>query len=166
MALYFDNASGLCGGDKAHVVEFLGSGMLRGDVMYTAVCNGFFQHLAAMGAKQATYEVQKACFTKKESPLYGSRGIAFIHDEIGLEVRDDGRLHEVALEVQRIMNTVMAKWIPDIPIESEATAMRRWLKGAEPVMQNGVLVPGKPEIQGDKTIWVPDLTENQFSALN
>lgn len=157
MAQYFEYCSGLVEGDTAPFVEFLGSGMLRGDVTYTAVCNGFFQHLAAMGAKQSTYRISRACYTDKTSPLYDSRPIAFLHDEIGMEVPDDGRLDSVAKEVQRIMNETMAEWVPDIPIESEAAAMRRWLKGAEPVFHNGLLVPGKPEKVDGNTIWVPDL---------
>lgn len=161
MVQYFAYCSGLCGGDKAPVVEFLGSEMLRGDVMYTAVCNGFFQHLAACGAKQAMYEVSKACYIRKDSPLYGSRPIAFIHDEIGLEVPDDGRLDAVAKETKAVMNRVMSRWIPDVPIASEATAMRRWFKDADPVFRNGLLVPGKPEQKGDKTIWTPDLVTMQ-----
>lgn len=157
MVQYFEHCSGLCGGDKAPVIEFPGSGMLRGDVMYTAVCNGFFQHLAACGAKQAMYEVSKACYTKRDSPLYGSRPIAFIHDEIGLEIPDDGRLDGASKEVQRIMDETMTKWIPDVPGGTEATAMRRWFKGAEPVLHNGLLVPGKPVKKEERTLWVPDL---------
>lgn len=153
MDQYFKYCAGLVGGDSAPYVEFLGSKMLRGDVMYTAVCNGFFQHLAAMGAKRALYEVSKQCYTKRSSPLYGSRPIAFLHDEIGLEVPDDGRLHEVSEALDETMVRAMKEWIPDIPVTCGAVAMRRWFKGAKSVYVDGRLVPGKPEGKA----WVPDL---------
>lgn len=156
MQLYFDHCAGLVGGDTAYVVEFLGSKMLRGDVMYTAVCNGFFQHLAAMGAKRAMYEVSKACYTDRNSPLWGCRPIAFIHDEIGLEFPPWVDAHAAAQEVSRIMIDTMKEWLPDLPVIAEAVLMRRWFKGAKPVFveEGGEerLVPCKPEGRN----WVAD----------
>lgn len=154
MEQYFAYCAGLVTGDTAPVVEFLGSKMLRGDVMYTAVCNGFFQHLAAMGAKRACYEVTRACYTLKDSPLHGCRLIAFVHDELGIEIPPWVDSHAASKELERIMIKCMAEWIPDIPITCSTALMRRWYKGADPVTIDGRLVPCKPDGDGG---WIPDL---------
>lgn len=154
MIKYFEYCSGLITGGAAEVVEMVGSGMLRGDVPYTAVCNGFFQHLAAMGAKRAMYEVSKACYTDRSSPLYGSRPIAFIHDEIIIETPENGNEHEAAQELCRVMIEAMASWITDVPVLCDAVMMRRWYKGAKPVFVDGRLVPCKPNGRS----WEADLS--------
>ena len=157
MKLYFDYASGLCGGEKAKVVEFLGSKMLRGDVMYTAVCNGFFQHLAACGAKQAFYRVQKACYTDRKSPLFGCRATLFIHDEIGIEIPPWRDAHEACMELRRIMIETMVEWVPDIPITADPVLVRRWFGKPEPVYVDDKLVPCKPIFHEKEVEWVADL---------
>jgi len=126
-------------------VDFIRSDMIRGDVSYTAICNGFFQHLAAMGAKRAMYESSKACYTTRESPLYGCRPVAFIHDEIGVEVPSHVDIHDAGKELERIMIETMSYWIPDIPITCEPFAMKRWYKGADSVYKDGRLVPWEPK---------------------
>ena len=113
-------------------VEQLRSGRLRGGTNYCAGCNTFFQGLAADGAKNAIWEVMKECYVDEESPLYGCRPVAFIHDELLVEVPEGieertaaaNRLAEVMVEAMKV-------YIPDVKIEAEPAAMRRWYKGAE-----------------------------------
>jgi hypothetical protein len=132
-----------------NIVEFLGSGLLRGDVRYTAVCNGYFQHLAAMGAKKALFEVAYACYAKPESPLYGCRPWLFAHDEIGLEIPFDGsdigrkKASNAMAELRKIMIQCMEHYCPDVPIGATGAMAFNWLKGAEPVYR---------DIDGEKTL--------------
>ena len=141
--------------DGYNQVTFFGSGLMRGDVPYSAVCNGYFQHLAAMGAKAALFEVAKACYTDETSPLYGCKPWLFAHDEIGMEVPFDGtdegriRASNAMKELERIMVECMKKYCPDIPIGATAALAFRWLKGAKPVHReianDNVLVPCRKE---------------------
>lgn len=153
MKQYFEHASFLARASTQ--IKFVRSELYRGDVIYTSICNGYFQHLAAMGAKEALYLVTKACYLDKKSPLYGSRPVVFMHDEIMLEAPSK-ETHEVGQELVRLMKVGMEKWIPDVPITCSAAAMYRWYKGAKPVFDGGRLVPGRPEKQGDRIKWVPD----------
>lgn len=136
------------------VLEHIGSGRLRGEVPYCAACNSLFQGLAADGAKRALFLVAKACLDP-DSPLFGCKLTFFLHDELGLEA-PEGREHEAGSELSRLMVEAMREYIPDIQIEAEAVAMRRWLKGAKPVFVNGRLTPGRFDKASKK--WVADLT--------
>jgi DNA polymerase-1 len=169
MKEYFAYCSGLIDRNRSRAtfVEFIRSGLVRGQVKYTAVCNGFFQHLAAMGAKEALYEVTRECYLGETrdgapSPLAGCRPVFFLHDEIGMEVpyTDDWqRLGLASLAAERlsqVMIKVMEKWVPDLPILADAVMMRRWYKGAKPVREGGMLVPSKPIKKDGKTHWVKD----------
>lgn len=157
MRKYFRYCSQLCGGSTlaseklgAHVedaraaqVVFPRSGMVRGNVPYTAVCNGNFQHLAARGAKDALWKVAKECYVDRNSPLYGSRPWLFAHDEIGAEVPDDPEIaHKAAMRLQEIMVEQMKRWTPDVKVGAEVVMTRKWYKGAKPVFdKHGFLRP-------------------------
>lgn len=153
-----------------NLVEFFGSGFIRGDVRYTAVCNGYFQHLAAMGAKKALFEVAYACYAKPESPLYGCRPWLFAHDEIGMEIPFDGtdagriRASRAMTELERIMIECMRHYCPDVPIGATGALAFRWLKGAKPVFRviNGekTLVP----CQKEGKAWIEDYGEDRMAA--
>jgi hypothetical protein len=165
MVDYFNYCSFLCKeGDnhgRAKQIEFVRSGMMRGDVGYTATCNGFFQHLAAMGAKEAVYRVSKECYVDAGSPLHGTRPWLFAHDEIGAETPIGAigprGAHEAAMRLQQVMKEAMEYWCPDVDIGATVTMARRWYKGAKPVYKNGLLVPCKPVKKGKKTVWVEDV---------
>lgn len=150
------------------------SGRIRGGVGYTDGCNGLFQGLVADGAKAALYAVLKECYLgvdynvdldvllgagwdgtaddlehrgRAPSALYGCRPIAFIHDEIILEVPEHlpaARL--AAARMSEVMVAEMARFCPDIPIHADAHLMIRWEKSAEPVFdENGELIPWLPK---------------------
>jgi DNA polymerase I-like protein with 3'-5' exonuclease and polymerase domains len=155
---YFVYCSNLCAGGNAEKIIFPRSNMVRGDVKYTAVCNGFFQHRAAKGAKEAVYRVSKECYCDAGSPLYGSRPWLFAHDEIGMEIPYEAigprRAHEAAMRLQAVMVEAMRMWCPDVPIGATVAMTRRWHKGAKPLFKDGLLVPCKPSL--DKKGWIYD----------
>lgn len=168
---YFAWVSGLV--DAEGPITQVRSGRVRGGASFCAAANGFFQGLAADGAKEALWLVAKECYLADAgdnggaSPLYGCRPVFFIHDEIGIEIpyRAWGaeRSAAAAERLKDVMVEAMKKWIPDIPITSKPIMCRRWYKGAKPVKSGGVLVPSKPEKYEEngekKTRWVPDLDE-------
>ena len=116
----------------------------RGDVGFSDCANGYFQGLAADGAKKALWEVARGCYVTKTSPLYGCRPVAFIHDEIGIEA-PIGQHHEAAVELERVMNESMAWALPDVPSTSSPAVSERWYKGADAVLENGRYVPWRPK---------------------
>lgn len=116
-------------------IEQIRSGRLRGDVTFCAAANGYFQGLAADGALRAVVEVQRRCYADKSSALYGSKMLAFIHDEILVDTPAD-RGHDAAMELRDLMISSMQEFTPDIPIRCEPVIMERWIKGAKPVYDN------------------------------
>lgn len=142
-----DDETGVC---KYQV--FIPSKMVRGRVPYTAVCNGYFQHLAAMIAKDALYMVQKECWAVPESPLYGTRPWLFAHDEIGAEIPTrwigTARASAAAMRIKEIMVACARFWCPNVNIGATPAMSRRWIKGAEPVFLvidgEKCLVAGEP----------------------
>jgi DNA polymerase I len=158
MPKYFKHCSDLCEeGEDGLATVYFSSGLVRGKVRYTAVCNGFFQHLAAMGAKAALAQVSRECYAEPDSPLYGCRPWLFAHDEIGMEIpyrwMGPRRASAAALRKQEIMVERMKVWCPDVPIGATVAMCRTWKKGAKPVFVGDILVPGRAE--GKK--WLPDL---------
>lgn len=171
--LYFRYCSDLCGDGDADQIVFPRSGLRRGRVRYTAVCNGFFQHLAACGAKAALYQVQKECWLPKipvtrtdresytlwtKSPLFGCRPFYFGHDEIGMEIPylQPERRHDAAKRLEVVMVKKMSEWIPDVPIAASVVMVPIWYKSAKPCYVDGLLVPSVPMMNSDgKLAWVP-----------
>jgi len=127
---------------------------VRGGMGFSDTANGFFQGLAADMSKCATYEVVMRCYTgershgwvddHKPSALEGSRVVAFVHDELIAEVPKH-RAHEAAHELADVMLQAARRYAPDVKSKAEPALMSKWYKGAEPVYQNGVLVPWVPE---------------------
>ncbi len=157
MDRYFARCSDLAGGTYAERIIFPRSGQYRGAVLYTAICNGFFQELAALGAKEALWAVSRECYLKNPhgngpTALYGSRPVLFMHDEIMLERQRDPRSLEsrraagaAGARLSEVMVEEMQKRCPDVNIEAQAVMMPRWYKGAEPQRDDdGLLAPVRP----------------------
>jgi len=146
MTRYFKDIGNRCNqaGGKFVAIQHR-SGRIRGDCTFTSGCNTLFQGLTADGAKRAIYEVSKECYLDKDSPLYGSHPVAFIHDEIIIET-PLGKESEAAKRLSFIMETAMEQFTPDIPSKAQAAVMMRWYKGAEPVYNTaGELIPWTPK---------------------
>jgi len=111
-----------------------------------AANGGALQAPSAEGALDALYEVQKACWLAKEGDLiYGYMPTMFIHDEIVGESPDDDKVTDRVQEIERIMVECMMKITPNVLASAESASMRRWNKYAEPVWDNGKLVPWEPK---------------------
>jgi hypothetical protein len=164
---YFNYCSNLCDGSDAKTVVHPRTKMVRGHVRYTALCNFFFQHLAAIGATEALANAfEETMDPGLKSPLYGCRIWYFGHDEIGMEIPAEAigpeRASAAALRLQTVMIESMRKWVPDVPIGAMVCMARRWLKGAKPVRVGGLLVPSKFDSETKK--WVADIEERRAAA--
>jgi DNA polymerase I-like protein with 3'-5' exonuclease and polymerase domains len=126
-------------------IEQLRTGRKRGGVGFSDCANGWFQGLAGDGAKKAGWDLARACYVTKSSPLYGCRPVVFIHDEYGIEA-PIGWHHEAAVELENVMNTSMRWALPDVPVTSSSAVCERWYKGADKVVDaNGRFVPWRPK---------------------
>ena len=128
---------------RVGTIKHIGTDRIRGKCYYTEAANSYFQGLASDGAKEALYEVVRECEIG-HGPLRGCIPVLMVHDEIILETPPD-TAHEAALELQRIMETEMNRWIPDYPTTAPPALMARWYKGAEAVYRGERLVPWEPE---------------------
>lgn len=126
----------------AWTLEMPRTGYVRGGLGYTDGCNHPFQHLVAHAGKAACIQVAKECWgVGGETGLTHARPVAFVHDEIILEVPED--LVDVAAKrLRAVMLDALGALLPDVPVEAEAVAMRRWRKGAKPAYNdNRELIP-------------------------
>jgi len=104
---------------------------VRGAVGFTDGANTYFQGLIADGAKAALFAVVEAAFMRPESPLYGVRPVAFIHDEIICEAPAE-IAPAAADELARVMVAEMGRFVR-LPLGADAWVSRRWRKGLEGV---------------------------------
>ena len=123
---------------------------MRGNVYYASRLNNGFQALNADGTKAAHRAVARECYgfgpMGRESPLYGTRPIVVVHDEIVAEAPLD-RLHAAAFRMSDVMRDVMRSYLPDVHVHIEPAAMAYWCKNAEMVLKDGVLQLWEPEIK-------------------
>jgi DNA polymerase-1 len=128
--------------DRLADEEHLFTGRIRGNVRYSALCNGRFQGLGADAAKEALWRVTRACYSEPASPLYGCRPVAFVHDEIIAECPDDERMPAAAAELGRLMIEGANMYLGKVPVRLTPLAMRAWSKSAEPTYDaDGQLIP-------------------------
>lgn len=123
-------------------VRYYCSNRYRGDLNFTELSNGYFQALAADAAKNAGFLIARACYADTSSILYGSRPVLFVHDEYLLEVVEDDRAHDKAMELARLMVLGASPFLPDITPVVDPLLSRQWSKKAKQARdQNGRLVP-------------------------
>jgi DNA polymerase-1 len=115
---------------------------IRSGMGFTQMCNTPFQARTADGAKRACWEVTRRQFTVPQSALYGTHMVNFVHDELILEVPEE-RCHEAGMELSDVMVREFSVFHPRMAKAVRATpvAMRYWSKEAEPMFENGRLVP-------------------------
>jgi len=118
----------------------LRSNRIRGGVGFCDSANGEFQGLASEASKTAVFLVSRACYAEPDNPMYGCRPVMLVHDEIAMEA-PEGRAHEAAMELQRLMVLAMTMWCPDVPARAKPIVSRCWSKKAKQVWENGLLVP-------------------------
>lgn len=142
MRLFFKHVGDLVDEDTGEaLVKQLFSERWRGGCHYTAGCNTWFQGLGADANKRAYYLVVRACYAEPENVLYGSRAVNSVHDESIIEVDDDPRAHDKAMELGRLMILGANEFLPDVPARVEPLLARFWSKKAKPVFVEGRLVP-------------------------
>jgi hypothetical protein len=108
------------------------TGRVRSNCSFTESRNGPFQGLAADGAKLALYDLVRA----------GHRVVAFVHDEVLVEVPEADDYRGPAESVAGIMIDAMRRICPDVRILTEYAVMRRWRKDAKAVYdEQGRLIP-------------------------
>jgi DNA polymerase-1 len=144
MRAYFQRVSGLCETSTGTaVVETLFTKRIRGGAYYCAACNNGFQALGADCAKEAGFRIARAMYVEGGNPLFGSRTVAFVHDEFVIEA-DEAKAHDAAHELARLMVEGANAYLPDVPIpmsKMKPVLMRRWSKKAKQVFVEGRLVP-------------------------
>src|SRR5262249_53454326 len=103
------------------------TGRIRGDVGYTQARNTPFQGLAADGAKLALWRLL----------YHGFRVVGFIHDELLVELPDQGGYVDLATceKVKRIVCESMAQVTGTVPIDAEYTVSRCLSKEAKLVVE-------------------------------
>ena len=155
--LYFSQLQQMTGFEDSATLHFHRSERLRADTRFTAMANGRFQGLAADGGRLAVHRLQRACYANTDHVLYGSRPVAYVHDETITEVPFD-RMTEAAEAISDIMESAMQEYTPDIPIEAEPALALRWFKGADPVFDE----------DGNLEIWIPHKRDDngQFKAFD
>lgn len=112
---------------------------VRGKCYYTSGANSCFQGLAGDGAKNALwllsqemYLYNNAVMPHEQSPLYGTRMVAFVHDQVLAETPEQGA-GRAAYRLSQVMVAGMRAYLPDVPVVAEAKLMRRWYKKAKAV---------------------------------
>ncbi len=149
MTEYFARVNKLLYGKETGTIVIPGTGFVRGGAKYCAIANTPFQGLGAACAKNAMWLVAKAEYTEPESPLFGSRTVAMVHDEILAECKLQV-VHEAGHELARLMVLGANKYLPDCPIplaKVKPVAMLRWSKIAKPVFDaGGRLIPWTPAV--------------------
>jgi hypothetical protein len=114
------------------VGAFTITGRLRAKATYTERRNCLFQGPASDGAKLALYRLWRS----------GLKVVAFIHDEVVVEVDEAADLAAVKAQIDGILIEAMREVCPDLPIEVEGTFRRRWGKNKE----DEVPVPARQEL--------------------
>lgn len=132
-------------------------GMYRAGCAYCAAANGAaLQTPSAEGAISSVISIVRACFDTELASILcdDSKGpvvrpIAFVHDEIIGEIREDGDRklrHERLNYMAKLMVDGMAKITPDVIPRANPVLMERWNKDAEPVFgTDGYLDVWKPK---------------------
>jgi DNA polymerase-1 len=116
------------------------TGYVRAGCDYCTFMNMHFQERAAFGAKRAAFRLAHEEYVDLGTELYGSRTVAFIHDEFDLET-PAWRAHGATLRAKTVMIEEMQKLCPDVPVDVAEALSTRWIKEAKAKYVGGVLVP-------------------------
>jgi DNA polymerase-1 len=144
MEVYLNWIGQLCE-EESPIIKQIYSNRFRGGMGFCDTANTFFQGLAADAAKSAGFLIARECYTDRESVLYGSRLVNFVHDEFILEVLE-AVAAEAAERLAELMCEGAAPFLPDVPPVAEPLLMRRWSKKAKEIRdENGRLVPWERE---------------------
>lgn len=145
MSEFFEHVSSLKNEYGGYNVFLPRSKRWRGNTTFCAAANTFFQGQAADAAKCAICLVTEACYIDRSSPLFDSRLVAFVHDELILE-SPRAVAAEAAEELSRLMVLGAKIMLPDMNIRAEPCLMAYWSKNAKTLHDD----KGRLMIWGDK----------------
>jgi hypothetical protein len=113
------------------------TGRVRGRVRYSQARNTPFQGLAADGAALALFALVKE----------GFRVVGFVHDEVLVELPDEGGhvSRAVVERVEKIMVREMEKVLGGLPAGVESVLTTRWSKEAKYIVENDRVLPWSPK---------------------
>lgn len=150
------------GPTEGTIHQLLGAPIRHGGRRYTQAANLLFQAAVAQVAKEALWRVTWEMYlgdggwsgnSTWKSPLYGSRVVAFIHDEILAELVDtDVQMrHDAAHRLAELMGFTMEEYFPNVPTKVEPALMYVWDKEATAVLDDqGLLQPWVRENKKEK----------------
>lgn len=118
------------------------SKVVRGKCGYTQWLNTPFQGLGAAATKRATWLVCREMYTRPQSPLFGSRLLLNVHDELIGEMPEDVA-PEAGDRMALIMRETLKKFVPDLAksVEAEPALSRNMSKKAATIRDsNGRLL--------------------------
>lgn len=120
------------------------TGFRRGGLFPSEAANQPFQHLTSRGTKLAIQRLARKMYVDKSSALYGSRMVAFFHDEAFAELREEVMV-DAAWEMAKTVREACQEYTPDVKVKVEPALMRAWYKGAETVYDE----------KGTLKVWTP-----------
>lgn len=139
---YFEWVNSQLGdGSRLATFEQFISGRVRGRLGYTELANTTFSGLANDLTKATLLPISYECYVAEDSPLFGSRPVMLVHDEVIAEVPVE-RAHEAAYRLRDIMIEVGNRYVPDVPLKASPALMRFWSKTADTKHdESGRLIP-------------------------
>lgn len=113
--------------EKEPLYKFNHSGTRRENATYTQFCNSFLmQSPSAEGAKQMLWDIGYKIRNNDEIEL-----LAFIHDEIVLEIKNNENMVKNVDLISEIMIDSMSEVIENVRINVEADVMKYWSKSGD-----------------------------------
>ena len=115
------------------------TGRIRGGVSYSQCRNTPFQGLAADGAKLGLWRLVRE----------GYRVIGFVHDEVLVELPDEGgwvSRHVVDRIIELLCSEMQAVLGGELPVDCEAALSTCWSKDAKLIERDGKIFPWRPEM--------------------
>lgn len=117
------------------------SNRMRTCMTYSEFANNMFSSLAADAGKSTLLPIAFECYVDTTSPLFGSRPLLYLHDEVIAQVPIE-TAHEAAHRLRDVILTHYRKYTPDVSVTASPCLMRCWKKNAESVFDSeGRLVP-------------------------
>ncbi len=127
MVPFFRAISARCRAGATTIVHPL-CGFRRGGLFAPAAANTMFQTPIAIGAKRSLFEVARRCWHDVSDPMYGCRPVAFVHDEILLEVPINAVTLDVARSLKTAMESEMQQVLRQVPCRVEISYGDQWTK--------------------------------------
>jgi hypothetical protein len=100
---------------------------VRGGCRYTDGNNSWFQGLGSDCAKESTWRVTVECYAVPASALFGSRPIAFVHDQALVESAEETYV-AAAKRLEELWVGGAQEICTDVLIQAKPAATRRWSK--------------------------------------